>query len=338
VQRHVDQTGVALLVELLEAPGDELEGVLGAALIADHDPLFEQRAAGLVRIVPPLMDADHQVEGGLGQVEAAAVGEQRGLHGEEAGGEELVLAPRQVALGGLSQSPLGGGQVVRHPVGVAELDPGAALEVGVILGGEVAQAHRFGQAAGALGEPHHLRGALVTEGPALLEQGLEQRHPLERLGHRGERLEAGVAADVPPARLAQLPRPGEHGGAGTADGGVIPLFFLGGELRGLRLDEAEQGPEVRGQGIFARAATVEDVEQDLTDAAGGHTVPGDAFQLFRSGVIVHARISSHDNTSEGNGFGVGGIPPPRSKKFTSLRQDRSSAPARVAGAAAMAWS
>src|SRR5581483_3248448 len=194
---------------------DLLDRLLGPAGVAEAPPLADHRAALAVRLVDVVVDVDHRVEQLGGLLETPLVAEQGGAEVEDARLlQRIGRAPFGQPLGA-GERLLGSGEVEGDAAGVAEIGPGAGLEVlhdGAAIALALEQAGEQKPPVGQLDRPGGVAEPLLE---ALLDQQLAD----------GDRLQAAVEAEedgpLLPSAAEEL---GEQGGR------LLPLGGGAGEL------------------------------------------------------------------------------------------------------------
>ncbi len=214
VPRHQHQARLEVPVDQAEPLADLADRLLVPAGVAEHPPLADHRAPLAVRLVEVVVDVDHRVEQLGGLLEMPLVAEQGGAQVEDA---RLLQRIGRAPLGqplGAGESLRGPGEVVGDAAGVAEVGPGAGLEVlhdggAVALGFE--QAGEQEPPVGQLDGPGGVAEPLLE---ALLDQQLAD----------GDRLQAAVEAEEDRPLL-----PGAAEQLGEQGGRLVPLGGGAGE-------------------------------------------------------------------------------------------------------------
>src|SRR5947209_10861665 len=148
-----------------------------------------------------------------GVAELAAVGGQGGLQLADASLEGLVAGSVLHGLPGLAQGDGREIELIRRPVGVAELRPGPALQIEGLLKGVAADVEPPGLMNRELGELHHQGGIVVAHRPAPVEEDLDAVETPQAARQPGQSLQAALDEDgLPGSGLLPLDLPGVHRG------------------------------------------------------------------------------------------------------------------------------
>lgn len=290
VDRREDEAGLALLVHQLQSFLEQAHGFFGLARVALTEPHLDQGTACEVVVSFAQVVVMDVPEGQPGQPKLPPVCCQRCLKVEEPNSNRGVPGSIVMQPGRVNEAVESRVELPGDTVGVAELGPGAALEIHDPLYAEFAGVEGSRSSYRRLSEVDHATVILVTERPAPLEEGVET-------GERGdppdglfENLGAFLVQDrespVDLAPVAQLPVVLQSDGEGAVDRGVIRGGLFRRQL-GLRRLVRQKSPEQIGERSQAGLARLHQVEDDRAQPFRKQTAFRQRREIFAAQVFAH---------------------------------------------------